>query len=295
MAHARYLRTLILPPMYGQYKLWLNEITKFIQNMDEIISLGNMIGLTDLVKDKTETKGANNFMLKSMTLYRATHTDWIQIVGPNEILALNFPDKWTNNSSVKLLRANWLENEIGNTFRVASVNRERLVTHGGLTYGMWVEIGKPETPQEAADRLNEKFYGNLYMGECFSMGNRVNYAANPVFADPVMEVYPSWLTAPELMPFSQLHGAMGLNSRDGSTALNEEHSPLQYIEQLSKTNYGSRLIMPGGSFFVNVSVDLQTIDYAKYLPRPWRFYIEKTPVLDLRDDLFKPTVKDTVT
>lgn len=284
MAVARYYKTLFLPPLQGQYILWKSEFTRLAAKVDEIVQLGNLIGCHERFKDK-ERVGPNLAALNYTLLWRATYSNWVQLIGPNEILALNFPDEWTNNESNRILRRRWFDREQEGRFRVAAVNKSRLVTHGGLTYGEWVSLGRPQTAEEAAEALNEKYETTLYQGPSFKLTGKPNYAANPIFADPLRELYPSWTTAPEELPFSQMHGSGGLNTREGHEARSAAYSPLEFIDAMSSTNFGS-IVTVGSQKLFSVYPDIPTTKLLKKMPEPWQVYIEKVPVLDLREELF---------
>jgi hypothetical protein len=284
MARARFHKTLFIPRLEGQYLLWKKEISVLANRVDEIIQFGNSVGCNEGSKD-SKSKGPNNATLEYTALYRSTFSNWLQLIGPNEILALNFPDEWTNNKSNRILRKRLLEKD-QKSFVTAGVSKKRLVTHGGLTYGLWVELGRPQTAKEAADLLNKRYDGSLYFGDCYKLGDPPNYSANPVFADALYEVYPSWITSNEPMPFNQVHGSEGLNSLTGRAALTAEFSLFEFVEKISYTDFGSIVQLLKGGSFLNVSPDIHTEERLSKLPQPWRYYIERTPILDLRDELF---------
>lgn len=283
MPRARFYKTLFIPGIEGQYNLWKHELLPIVAKVDEIVQMGNLIGCSPRMKDR-EKLGPNISVLNYVALWRSTFSNWTQLVGPNEIMALNFPDEWTNTESNRILRRRWLEGE-ENRFQVASVSKGRLVTHGGLSHGQWVEIGRPETAEEAARLLNEKFSGSLSLGRAFRLGQVPNFSVDPVFADPVREVYPSWITAPDVMPFGQMHSGGGINTPEGREALTAPFSLLTHV-QVKYLNFGSLVELPQGGSFISISPELPQDRIVKYLEMPWRFYIEKTPVVDLRDELF---------
>lgn len=285
MAKARYFKSLIIPPLEGQHRFWKNDIVKISQRMDEIVQLGNIIGCYPGVRDGKKG-GGNNYSLKYIMLWRATFSHWTQLVGPNEIMALNFPDEWTNAESNGILRQKWFDKDDPGRFNTAAVNKGRLITHGGLTHGEWVELGKPTTPEKAAQLLNEKYNQSLYQGPCFRLNGVPSFWANPIFADPVREVYPSWITAPDAPPFPQLHSGGGLNTRDGRAAMDERFSYMQFIEKSSYTNFGSMVKIKGKSFYC-IFHDITLEKRLDNIPAPWQLYIEKMPVVDTRDELFQ--------
>jgi len=266
----KYKKTIFLSNLEGQYKLWKSEIAPACNGADEVIQLGNVIGCNNLVKDK-EKIGPNEAVLKYLILYRSTQENWTQIAGTNEMAALNFPEEWTNAVSRQILRNAWFNKNP--SMVTAAVNKERLITHGGLTYGEWLSIGSPQSPQEAADRLNEKYYGSIYQGACFKLGNPPNYAANPIWADPVMETYPSWITAPVAMPFDQIHGSNNLNAKESRGLISDKQSPLSFFDKVNFNSYGSRVFIKEMQILgVNLELPQKLISS---IPQPQSLYIEK--------------------
>lgn len=237
-------KTLILPSLEGQYKIWRDTLVLEANEADEIYQLGNLISVSDQFKDK-EVKGPNRSILGFIDLYKSTTTHWHQLVGPNEITALNFPQEWTNKYSLRYLKRWWFDDDF---FKVADVSKNRLVTHGGLTYGEWVNIGRPKTAVEAAKLLNEKYSKTLYQGECFKLGNGPNYAANPIWADPYIELYNSWITTTEICPFNQLHGSGSLNHFLARKMINETTTPLHFIKEVRFRKWGSVASIKGAVF-----------------------------------------------
>lgn len=272
-SHTRYHKTVFLPGLYGQYKLWRSEIAGYCNRADKVIQFGNVIGCNDYVKDK-EHFGANESLLKYIILYRATEENWLQLAGPNEIAALNLPEEWTNKRSRQVLRNSWFSDDP--TMFVAGVHEGKLVTHGGLTYGEWLSIGSPEDAETASERLNNKYVGTLHQGGCLSLGGAANYSANPIWADPVLEMYPSWLSAPVPMPFSQIHSGNTLNSKLGHSAINADFSLYEYADSILYRKYGSHFTKDGEEILgINVPLEGGIITQ---IPEPHAIYVEKKVV-----------------
>lgn len=288
---ARNYKTLFLTDLNGQYKMWKTSVLGVCNSVDEVVQMGNIVGCSDAASDipRRGRRGPNLSMLKYVLLWRATFERWTQLVGPNEIAALNYPDEWTGPDSNDYLRNAWLMDGSRVGMKTAAVNKNRLVTHGGMTYGEWLDIGKPDDPEVAAQRLNEKYNSTLYQGECFVLNQRPNFAANPIFCDPVMELYPSWVTAPVAPPFGQVH-TQGYNSVFGREALQSNFSMAKFVDDVVFTNYGSRIELKG-SFFFSLSQPIPDDEIVSSYPNGWRMYVEKTPVVDLREGILEgPTL-----
>lgn len=285
MPFGRFYKTLFIPGLEGQYKVWKSDYSSLANKVDEIIQFGNLIGCYDIVSDR-ENLGPNLTVLNMIALWRSTFPNWTQLVGPNEIMALNFPDKWTNKKSGAILRNKWFTDKKSDQFLVASVNKKRLLTHGGLTYGEWVSLGKPTTAEETASLLHEKYYSKLHLGRCFKLNGKPSFSANPVFADPLRETYISWVTAPEALPFDQVHSAGGMNTYEGRAGISSSLSLLPYIDRVNHTRYGS-IVEINGQTLTSVHEEYDRREkIIPSVPRPWRHYVEKIPVVDTRDDLF---------
>lgn len=266
-------RTLFVSDLHGQHKVWKNTITKAANDSDKIIQMGNLIGCNDFVKDY-DTRGANQAILTYARIWNATDDQSIQLAGPNEIIALNAPNEWTNSESDKALRDAWFPEEP--PMVTAHADNGRLVTHGGLTYGEWVEIGRPDTAEEAAHRLNEKYARTLYQGESLTLGHMPNFAANPIFADPIIETYGSWLTTPEECPFPQIHAEKSLIRKEARALLTETGVPTlhAYIQNPSYRSFGS-ICNIRNQVFIGVDLDLEG-KVINRLTRPKNLYVERT-------------------
>lgn len=270
---ATYTRTLYLPGLHAQYKIWKTFIGPLAGDVDKIIQLGNVIGCTDFVKDDS-WQGPNEGILTYVITRRAHKDNWTQLIGPNEMAALNFPNEWTNDKSNRILREAWFGDE--KIFKVAAVDKNRLVSHGGLTFGEWLSIGKPQTAQEAADLLNAKYENTVYQGPGIKLGDPPNFYANPIWADYNMELLPSWITAPEVCPFDQITGSGSTNTVAGRELSNSSSSILHYIDKTRFNGTGSISTIKGANFTaVDYNIEL-TGDLMTTVPARLQFYIEKT-------------------
>ena len=268
----KYHRTLYIPGICGQSTVWKRDIVGYCNTADTIISFGNLIGCNDYVAD-TINDGHNHSVLNMTYLYQMYFDDFVQLIGPNEIAALCSPKTWTNTKSVRHLQSQWLETE--GIFKVAEERHGRLVTHAGLTKGQWDSIDKPDTAREAADRLNEKFSGTLYQGPALRLGNGPVYDANPIWADPVEEVYPSWVMSTEPCPFDQVHASGSLNSEYGRASISSDVSPLRHVDKPSLRPFGSTVLIKNALFqSVHIGLDGEVL---KRIPKTQSLLIERHP------------------
>lgn len=268
-------RTLFIADMHGQYNVWKNNVTVAANESDTVIQMGNLIGCNDFAKDH-KTRGPNEAIVTFAKIWNATDERSVQLVGPNEIMALNSPGEWTNSTTDKNLRDAWLPQDA--PMITAYVDKGRLVTHGGVTYGEWVKIGKPETADDAAQRLNEKYFRTLNQGSSLALGNVPNFAANPIFADPILETYGSWITAEERCPFPQIHAEKSLTRKESRALVTETGVfTLQgYVENPSYRSFGS-LCEIREQVFIAVDLDLEG-KIINRLTRPKNLYMEQAIV-----------------
>lgn len=263
------MKTLFLGALEAQYKLCRQELEQqLLPSVDLTISLGNLISCSKAAKDRKDL-GRNE---SSLLFWEKLAGDKTRLMGANEIMALNFPEEWTNNASNTLIRDAWLSAEP--SALVATVDKGRLVTPAGLTYGEWLAIGSPGDPEEAAGRLNEKYRHTLMQGACFRLDRRPAISANPIWADPLLELYPSWVLAPEACPFDQVHGSESLNRLRGRSATSYESSVLAYMDKVSYRKFGSLAVVKEAVFRA-IDLDLST-RLLQYLPNDKAFYVEKS-------------------
>lgn len=230
------MRTLFIAGLNSQYHIWNNDILPVCNTVDAIIQCGNLIGLSGSVVD-SDSHLSTQYMLESVMGYRKRNPSYVQLMGPHEMVALNFPEKYLSPKSARILRGMWFDSDDA---LVAYAHNGRLVTFGGLTHGQWCVLGKPGTAEEAAELINDKYMGTLYQGHGVRLGDYPNFEANPVWADPMLEFYPSWIAANDVCPFDQVHASGDLNSREARYAYKNPSSLLHYVGKVSYTMYGSR-------------------------------------------------------
>lgn len=237
---------------------------------DEVYQFGNIIGLSEYAADAYNT-GPNMDVLSDFSK-RTQLSKWHQLIGPNEIAALNVPETWTNAKSRVFLRDIWMGE---NSAKVAIAVRGRLLSHGGLTYGEWLAIGRPVTAEDAARLLNEKYQKTLYQGPAYALGSAPNFAANPVWAHPSRELYPSWISAPESLPFDQVTGGGSLNNPEGRS-LAASDSIYKFMDKLRYHQYGSKVEIKG-QIIISLELGLGEVRLPS-LPKDKQIYVERLEV-----------------
>lgn len=261
-------RTLFVGDLEAQHKVWQQDLDPLITEVDAVVQMGNLISCTVDAKDKKDY-GRNEAVL---TLWEKVAPEKrLKLIGANEIAALNFPDEWTNSKSNLILRNSWLSREPN--WYVALVDKNRLVTHAGLTHGEWVALGRPQTAVETAELLQEKYENTLNQGPTYRLTGRPNFSANPIWADPILELYPSWIGTDDVCPFDQIHGAASLNNERGRAAIANEDNLLHYLDTVNYRPFGSISTIKGATFRA-MDCDLVS-DTLPTLPKDKSFYVEK--------------------
>jgi hypothetical protein len=89
---------------------------------------------------------------------------------------------------------------------VASDGSELMITHAGLTRGMWKDLGRPNLAG-AVRLLNDRVAGNLsdVVVPGSLLTGAVNTASDVSWAEVNFELYEPWISHGDL-PFAQLHG-----------------------------------------------------------------------------------------
>lgn len=264
--------SLIVAELVGQYKIWDGIISQEAQNVGEVIQMGNLISIVKNSDEYEATEDRNLKTIERIDLFRSTTDNWLQLIGPNEIFALNRPGEVTRESTDRYLRRAWLTDDPA--MYAAGVSRGRLLTHGGLTHGLWVKLGRPQTAIEAAEAINSYYAKTLYQGKSMNLGHVSNFSANPIWANPLTETYPSWITAEEQCPFAQLHGGANLASELGSSMLESGSYYLDSLEKVRFGRFGSSATI-GGTEFSGVFLDLPATPAIK-LHDNWALCIESS-------------------
>jgi hypothetical protein len=123
---------------------------------------------------------------------------WIQLVGNHESQYVGGDAFWPERlacDDALLLQTWWMKEwlQVAAAVRTAD-GEEFLVTHAGLTVHAWQSLGEPVTAATTADLLNTRPEDLLW------------HDRGPLWAEAGPDVYESWLTARQPVPFSQIHG-----------------------------------------------------------------------------------------
>lgn len=251
--------TLYLPGLFGQWDVWGRNVLDVASTVKTTVQMGNIIGFNEDVKSRTDgSRNFNSVLVDNIFSTKVNNennesngNNWVQIIGANEIIALADIDSEQSSLdeiSAQILRESYFSKNSSMVFAYA--HNDRLITHGGLTYGLWVELGKPKTAKKAADLINKKYERQLYFGDSLRVGSPPNLSSDVVFCDDIYELYPSWIYAKEKCPFEQVF-AQTVNSVRGRHAKSSEYSPLYWLDDscFSYPRLGSVVSIRDTQFF----------------------------------------------
>lgn len=180
-----------------------------------------IIHLGDLIH-----KGPHTSMLleKIDKLVRRNPTQWVQILGNHEFQHIEgSPVFWRCDCNIQEVDiiCNWLEMglaapsfavptvkkinlEVSAKPKIAIPEQGILFTHAGLTWDWWNGLGQPANPVEVSMHLNS-FPVDLITVPGEMLGY-VGGKPGPVWAVGNSEVFNSWESNKDSMPFMQMHG-----------------------------------------------------------------------------------------
>lgn len=64
VSNHQYTRTLFIPSIPGQYKLWRKVITESANRANFVIQMGNLVSIDEEIRDKNDNNGSNAAILK---------------------------------------------------------------------------------------------------------------------------------------------------------------------------------------------------------------------------------------
>jgi hypothetical protein len=139
----------------------------------------------------------------------ANPKSYIQLIGNHEANWLQDYVAFVSNSdspAIDYLRE-WARD--GTLYLAAYVESPRptLLTHAGLTSGLWNDLGRPTSTKEAARRINDGWYSPYHVLVTRSgmmLGDPPTTSAGVYWADAGHELALGWLDIPT--PFDQVHG-----------------------------------------------------------------------------------------
>ncbi|MGC8474020.1 MAG: metallophosphoesterase [Candidatus Dormibacteria bacterium] len=169
-----------------------------------------LVQVGDLIDCGPDSEGCVSVAAR---LIQASPSRWHQLIGNHEAAHLGGPEfqpfgETANPAAVRLIQQLWHDRQL----RVAVCVDDpllgpTLITHAGLTRDTWLALGAPRDPAETAAALERAARTHPEMvfrpGRLLG-GERIDFSAGPLWADPRHELLASWAGQP--MPFSQIHG-----------------------------------------------------------------------------------------
>lgn len=230
-------RELILPALNGQYRIWKAQLSRRSDMADKVVQIGNLLGLQPnsidpMFKNKTVYSGNKGLVFSLFKFYSKTHDGWEQLAGINELVAILDENIYLcSERATEILAEHWFDPQ--GILKVATVVNGLLVTHRGMTHREWMEIGLPEDPYVAAERLNEKYKGAYRFVDSYATSGIPNFQVSPLWADPYVELVQSWLFSGDQAPFGQIVGSPGFSSPAGKQFLNDRQGFMHYMDKSS--------------------------------------------------------------
>lgn len=272
----KFFRTSFIPDLHGKLGLLKEDVGERMLECERTIIMGNFLGVLPkvLLSDNNTLITSELFKNNLFSL-----SNWDLLMGENEIVVLtkalqnNGVTRGFSLEATSLLWEAWAGNN--RRIKVAYESHNRLVTHGGLTYNLWKEIGSPQTAKEASEILNKEFAGSMSGEVCYKTKQTPNFLVSPTFCDPISELYPSWLSVPtQQIPFSQIHASTSLKIEDSRNRFFQKHS-IGGLATLSRESFGSVLKMNSGGYFIGLSYDINTESTQNKLMKGESVYVEK--------------------
>jgi hypothetical protein len=140
---------------------------------------------------------------------------YVQLVGNHEsqyVGGIPFWGRTVGAQAAATMKSWWREGKMQVAIGLDTEHGSLLVTHAGLTFDRWVELGRPEDVAEAARKVNDMPKGAKFGPGWMLDAGRHGEKVGPVWAHPTREVYEGWVDG---APFGQVHGHCSLiNWRD---------------------------------------------------------------------------------
>lgn len=138
---------------------------------------------------------------------------YVQLLGNHEGHYLGGPPAGgpgrveVNDQARATLKSWWASRKAQMAVAVSTPEGDTLVTHAGLTHGLWAELGRPGTATEAAAAINELMADpRAAFKDGWLLSADIDHAAGPAWAIAGGELYGSWFASDEEAPFNLIHG-----------------------------------------------------------------------------------------
>jgi hypothetical protein len=196
---------------------------------------------------------------------------YIQLAGNHEINWLTSRRTFATASDPKAVSELHEWADAGGIYLAAYVDGPRqgcLVTHAGLTRGLWEDLIRPDSAKEAALRVNLAWNSDAYALIAQAgriLDGEVNLHAGVYWADAGFELYPSWSRGS--VPFDQVHGHS--SAYDWNTGA--RHAPAD-IMAMGRKDFARRHFIFEGNGARLVGVDPLL---GKYAGVTWEPYLLK--------------------
>lgn len=161
-----------------------------------------VISVGDLVHKGPDSSA----VLQLVDRFRRSGASWTQLAGNHEHQYLNGELFWSPFLDLHDAATLWDWWGDGWMTLAATAGDTHLVTHAGLTAGLWDHLGQPGDARAAAAAINDAALDPDVTRPGFMLGgNRIDLAAGVNWAEATREVVASWEPRPQA-PFDQVCG-----------------------------------------------------------------------------------------
>lgn len=199
-------RVFIISDIHGDIDRFRSELVKAGVQDEVIPSDITVVQIGDLVHGRGQSQ--SECVLLADRLLRENNGRYIQLLGNHDAHYLGGPSvqsrsvfRQADKQTIEILKS-WQDKDLW-TYALSIDNF--LITHAGLTAGVWKEIGSPQSVNEAARAINYDMAFETLMRPGFLMSGELNYSAGILCSRTAAELAQSWLLEKQ-MPFSQIHG-----------------------------------------------------------------------------------------
>jgi Calcineurin-like phosphoesterase len=184
------------------------------------------------------------------TYLREQPQRWVQLVGNHDAQYLPggsmFYRPSIEGSQIEMLRSF----KMGIAAAVTTPAEDYLVTHAGLTVGLWRQIGEPMTATTAAMLLNDR-------------PDLMGHQAGPLWAEAGTDLYEPWLDFRNFIPFGQIHGHSSIAGFD-----DQKFYCAEKVRQRATADWQARQtrVRIGGRHFIGIDPKLGKTGAAQWSP-----------------------------
>ena len=213
-----YTRTAVIGDIGGQLDVF-EKTLNYLGVVNGIIPADlQIIQVGDLIRNLPIFYNNNNYIIESVSnILEKSGDQWVQLLGNHEAVYLGGISSKTwdtknsiNSSSLNTLLNWWNTKQITLSSTLFYNQQELLITHAGLSVGLWKELEKVNNASDMAYVLNNLSLPGSFLGRDSVFTNGViNISSDILWAQGPDEIYLPWMKE-QIIPFGQIHGHQSL-------------------------------------------------------------------------------------